>query len=181
MHVDTPLERALEDLDGDREAMPLISLRKRKIAARAEALEALREARALANELEHGIRALDEAIAALEEEIVALGDRDDGEALEPVPAGAVDDFERVREEHARVAAGLRQARDRVRAAVATGPGPAIPAGSMGPGFATGATRRGAGRLVPGTEVGIRNARAAAESMLERDRRNNKADKAGERG
>jgi len=187
--INRELRQALEALDGDREAEPLLSLHRSRTAAREEAIRALDEARKLAVELESEITGLDAGLAELEQRIVALADeREAGEPVSGPGQGAdPDELERIREIHGRIEQVTRGALERTRTMAAAQPASPIPAERLRPGFAVGAAFRVPGRagvpgrtgLVPGQAVGVRNARGAAQRMIETKSKDHKADKAEE--
>ena len=164
---------ALEALDGDREAEPLLSLQRRRKAAKEEADLALAEARGLVAELERENDALGAGLVELEERIIALAEKRDADELANASCTEPVEPERIREIHGRIERVTRSAIGRARAAASAKPGAPIPVDRLRPGFAAGVAFRAP------IATGVKSARGEAQRMIEAHKKRSKADPAEE--
>jgi len=184
------LLRASESLDGDREAIPLLSLLKRRLAALDAANEALIEARAAIEDLEVERTRLESAVAEIETRVVDLARKRDLEEETTETDSVLDDGTLITALRGRIVEASRRAARRAGEAASAESRAPVPAERLAPGFATGASFRArAGKAPPGAPpvpvagvgAGVRNARSAGERMVQLAQSTGpKAEKAGEK-
>ncbi len=173
------ISKALEALDGDREAMPLISLYKLRLQAREEARAWIDQAPSYLKNLTEGCDQLEDGIADLEREILELAEHNEGDNSEPFEFAYGENHkgESVDELRRRIAEGIQQSLEKIRHAASAHPESPIPLAQLKPTFAAGASAKlnkdtldvpGIG-AIPGMNVGsgtgARAARQSVQSML----------------
>jgi hypothetical protein len=170
------VDAAVNTLDGDRLAAPVIALLGLRREARLKAASVLDEIRGVSKDLEKEIENLDLALADAGREIVSMADGQREAGREETRENEQDSSDLFREARIKIGAA-REVLDIARNAAASVPGPVVPKRLMNPGFLSHRYEQrpdNRKQILSSVETnpsvaGVHNARAAAEQIVAKAR------------